>query len=172
MMMSPFVSAEPLRLTSFDTSDANLNWQIVNDTVMGGRSSSEFRVENQQLTFSGTLNTNGGGFASLRSARQAWDLSAYRLFRLRVKGDGRSYRLRLFTDNDRASYQQTFTTRADEWVVVDLPVSEFYASWRGRRLRRPPLNARDIAGIGFILADGIDGSFRLCVDWIEVDVLR
>jgi len=169
MITSPVICAEPLRLTSFDPAESNLNWQIVNDTVMGGRSSSRFTLKDQQLTFSGTLNTQGGGFASLRSGRQSWPLADHSTIRLRVKGDGRTYRLRLFVDNDRAAYQHAFETNANQWQIVTLPIDAFYASWRGRRLARPPLQAVDVVGIGLIVADGIDGPFSLTVDWIEAD---
>ena len=161
--------ADPWRLTDFAAGETALSWQIVNDTVMGGRSSSYFSLNNNQLQFTGLLNTNGGGFASLRSTRIPWDLSRHDLVRLRVKGDGRSYRFRLYVLDDRASYQSEFKTNSDRWTIVELPIDTFYASWRGRRLNRPPLNPADIAGFGFILADGVDGPFSLAVDWIEVD---
>ena len=161
--------AESWRLTDFDASESDLSWQIVNDTIMGGRSSSRFALNNNQLHFTGLLNTNGGGFASLRSGRLTWDLSQYDRFRLKVRGDGRTYRFRLFALDDRASYQSEFKTSPDEWTIVELPIDAFYASWRGRRLSRPPLNPADIAGFGFILADGVDGPFSLQVDWIEAD---
>jgi NADH dehydrogenase [ubiquinone] 1 alpha subcomplex assembly factor 1 len=160
--------AEPMRVMGIDSVHTNLGWQIVNDTVMGGRSKSRFDTENGQLFFSGVINTNGGGFASLRSDRQDWDLSMFSVIRLKVLGDGRTYKFRLFADNDRASYQREFVTTADKWQVVELPIDKFYASWRGRPLDRPPLAASEIAGIGLILADGKDGSFNLTVDWIEL----
>ena len=44
-----------------------LQWQLFNDDVMGGRSSSAFAWQGECLTFSGFVNTNGGGFASIRT---------------------------------------------------------------------------------------------------------
>lgn len=167
--LSSSAAAEPMRVMGKDSIQSNMGWQVVNDTVMGGRSESSFASENGQLQFSGRLNTNGGGFASLRSNRQEWDLSGFSVVRLKVRGDGRTYRFRLYRDDDRASYQNDFTTVAGEWQIVELPIDEFYASWRGRRLERPVLAAADIAGMGLILADGIDGRFDLTVDWIELD---
>ena len=52
--------ADPWRLTDFAAGETALSWQIVNDTVMGGRSSSYFSLNNNQLQFTGLLNTNGG----------------------------------------------------------------------------------------------------------------
>lgn len=169
MILSPYASAEPLRVTSFDSDETNVRWQVVNDTVMGGRSASRFTIDSSRLKFSGYLNTNGGGFASLRSNRQDWDLLGYSVVRLKVRGDGRNYRFRLYVDDDRASYQHEFETIPGQWNIVDLPIDQFYASWRGRRLSRPPLPAAEIIGMGLILADGVDGDFNLTLDWIEFD---
>ncbi|MEM7078548.1 MAG: CIA30 family protein [Pseudomonadota bacterium] len=158
-----------LRIADFAPEPAfpPLRWQVVNDTVMGGRSRSRHAIRDHGLHFSGTLNTNGGGFASLRSNRVNHSLAEFDHVRLRVKGDGRAYRFRLFLERDRASYQNEFTTRPDTWMVVELPIADFYASWRGRRLNRAAPAPGDIRGVGFILADGIDGDFHLVVDWIE-----
>ena len=169
LMSPPASQAEPLRLTNFSATPNEPRWQIVNDTVMGGRSNSAFEIADEMLTFTGRLNTNGGGFASIRSERLAQDLTHYQSVRLKVLGDGRTYRFRMFVDNDRASYQHSFNTVAGEWLVVTLPIAEFKASWRGRRMQRPPLQAKDVVGLGIILADGIDGPFKLQVSWVEVD---
>ena len=59
--MAIVAQAEATTLTDFDKT--GLAWRIVNDTVMGGRSNSEFDVGDGVLTFKGTLSTNGGGFA-------------------------------------------------------------------------------------------------------------
>lgn len=163
------VPVSPLRLVDFAGEDEGPQWQVVNDTVMGGRSRSQYSIERGLLRFSGVLNTNGGGFASLRSSRLPSDLSGYSLVRLRVLGDGRVYRFRMFVDGDRASYQSGFRTVAGTWQIVELPVSQFYASWRGRQLQRPQLALSDVVGLGVILADGRDGDFNLTVDWIEFD---
>lgn len=159
----------PLRLVDFVREEEGPRWQVVNDTVMGGRSRSQFSIQDGLLRFSGLLNTNGGGFASLRSSPLPLQLSEFALVRLRVLGDGRVYRFRMFVDGDRASYQSEFATVAGVWRTVELPVNQFYASWRGRRLQRPPLALAEVDGIGIILADGRDGHFNLAVDWIEFD---
>lgn len=171
VVFSSLALAEPKRVTTFQTGqgDGDVRWQVVNDTVMGGRSESSFVIIDGQLQFTGKLNTRGGGFASLRSNRQDWDLPEFSVVRLKVRGDGRDYRFRLYVDNDRASYQRDFATAADEWQIIELPIKEFHAAWRGRRLNRPPLLTSRVVGMGLILADGIDGPFELTVDWIEFD---
>lgn len=164
--------AQPKRLTNFDANEKDVRWMVVNDTVMGGRSDSRIEITGGLLEFSGNLNTKGGGFVSLRSDRQNWLLPEFSLVRLRIRGDGREYRFRLYAEGDRAAYQREFATVAGEWQEVVLPIDEFYASWRGRRLNRPPLSPSKIVGMGLILADGVDGSFRITLDWIEFDEVQ
>ena len=169
MMSASILSPGPNSASNFEfgAGEPDLAWQAINDTVMGGQSTSQAISADGDLLFSGFLSTDGGGFASVRSARQAWDLSAFAVVRLHVLGDGREYRFRLYVDDDRASYQHAFTTVAGAWRTVDLPIQEFYASWRGRRLSRPALAPGSISGLGVILADGIDGEFNLRLGRIE-----
>ena len=150
VMFSGDALAEPLRVLGLNNAAPALRWQVVNDTVMGGRSSSQIKRVGEALHFSGRLNTNGGGFASLRSDRMGLDLAAATLVRLTVKGDGRTYSVRLYAAGQRVSYQHAFRTVADEWQTIELKIPDFYASWRGRRMDQGPLASADIAGLGVI----------------------
>ena len=62
---APTFAMEDRLLTDFDKT--TMQWYSVNDGVMGGRSSGSFQVTDGKLRFSGVLNTNGGGFASIRT---------------------------------------------------------------------------------------------------------
>jgi NADH dehydrogenase [ubiquinone] 1 alpha subcomplex assembly factor 1 len=159
-------AGETLRIADFEDA-RELDWQIINDTVMGGKSSSTFTVDGGQLVFSGYLNTNGGGFASLRSAPKVWDLSQQHRVRLRIRGDGRTYQVRLHPSGSRIAYKTTFPTTAEEWQTVEFALEDFRATWRGRELNEPPPEAAALNSIGLLLADGQDGHFTLTVDWIE-----
>ena len=54
------------RLAGFDPAEANKQWSVVNDDVMGGESLGRLSFEAGILVFEGEINTDGGGFASLR----------------------------------------------------------------------------------------------------------
>jgi hypothetical protein len=172
LLVPPMVGAvtalgKELVLTSFDTQSADLQWRVVNDTVMGGRSNSDFRLEGGVLTFSGSTNTNGGGFASVRSSLMDFGLHGVSHLALRVRSDGRTYTLLLRAQNQRISYRMDFATPVGEWQEVVLPIALFQASWRGRKLNEPPLAAADIAELGVMIADGNDGEFNFEIDWIK-----
>ena len=150
----------------FSPPQGKLSWRVVNDTVMGGRSRSKGREGAQgELIFEGHLSLeNNGGFTSIRSSEIPRLNKGTTHIRLRVRGDGRRYRLLLrSTQTSRGvSYQHPFQTRAGEWVWVELPLAAFQARWRGRSVSdAPELRAAEIRSVGFLLADRRAGPFRL-----------
>ena len=144
----------------------SLDWRVINDNVMGGRSLGDITRAGEFLSFSGSLNTNGGGFASIRvPARTVLEDEAAGV-RLRVRGDGRDYTFRLRPKNSRISYWSQFATKDGEWLEVALPFTSFWPNWRGRRLNAPVITAAQVAELGLMINDGIDDAFALEVDWI------
>jgi hypothetical protein len=86
-------------------------WERVNDVVMGGVSGSRFTVEEGIALFQGEVSLeNYGGFASIRSLPRDFGLEGCNGLIVRVRGDGKSYRLRLRTDDeyDGIAYQAVF----------------------------------------------------------------
>jgi len=151
----------------------NAAWQSVNDDVMGGVSTSSFRVTNGVAVFRGKLSLeNNGGFASVRSlpARLEWgDADS---FLIRVRGDGRRYKFtaRRDTSLDSAIYQAAFETKHDEREEHRLPLKAFVPSFRGRVLTEvPPLHANEVTSIGFLISDKQAGSFQLEIQWIKAN---
>lgn len=152
-------------LTDFSTASADLGWFILNDNVMGGQSSGRFELLDGELRFTGTTNTQGGGFSSIRTQELKLDLSMHRGLRLRVKGDGRRYTWRLVSDarwrGRPVSYWADFDTRADTWLDVDISFTDFVPIFRGSALDGPPLNTESIEGMGLMINDKRDGAFEL-----------
>lgn len=154
-----------LLLTDFTVNTADLGWYVVNDNVMGGRSKGDFEIAPGELIFSGRTNTDGGGFSSIRTQAVEVDLSRRDGIRLRVKGDGRRYTWRLTTDarwrGRQIAYWADFATRDDVWQTVSIPFSNFVPRMRGYRLDGPPLDLRNITGMGLMIYDKEDGPFEL-----------
>ena len=154
-------------LTDFTTA-TNLGWYSVNDGVMGGRSTGGFRVEDGVLVFSGTTNTNGGGFASIRTQPQLPALTGRRAILLRAQGDGRRYILRLASD-DGVAYWADFDPTVEQPGWLRVPLEAFRPRFRGHWLPGPALDGRRIVALGLMCYDGRDGPFHLEVHRIEAE---
>ena len=153
-----------IRLSKQNGKLSKLNWKVVNDTVMGGRSSSRWTSNSSAFIFEGNLSLeNNGGFAQIRCELKNNDLSNEDGIYLKVKGDGRKYQFRIQSKVSRwANYSNEFKTKKDLVQTFYLPFKDFKPSWRGRRLNNlPTLKGEDVVGIGFLLGDKIQGKFKL-----------
>ena len=143
-------------------------WQAVHDTVMGGLSRGGLSHADGLLVFSGHLSlANNGGFASVRTLPRPLPLADHHGLLLRVRGDGRTYQLRLRdSDNfDGPAWRFEFTTTAGEWTQVTAPFSRFEQVFRGRRLGGGAvLDPARVRQLGFMVADKQAGEFRLEVE--------
>jgi len=159
--------------TIVDFSDADLGeWVAINDGVMGGVSRSDIRYTNKGTgVFAGVLSRdNNGGFASVRAALARHDLSKWAGLEVRVRGDGRTYQLRLRSDDgfDGIAYAADFQTRDGEWTIARIPFHHFRPTFRGRTLTDvPPLETSRIQQLAFMLADKKPGPFSLEIDFVR-----
>ncbi len=150
-----------------------LDWGVVDDGVMGGLSQGNREIgKDGILRFFGKLSLeNNGGFSSLRTGNVQLDLGGAEGLLLRVKGDGRTYQMRLGTDAEyrgrEMSFQAGFPTIKGEWTEVKVPFTLFAGSWRGTQLPEKTFDASNIRRLGLQLADKKEGLFELQVDWIR-----
>jgi len=149
---------------------AGIDWQVINDGVMGGLSRSAWSVDGGGLHFRGTLSTaNGGGFASVRGALAA-PLGGFEYLALTITGDGQRYQLRLRESGaaDAVAWRAIFETGGDR-QSIRLAAEEFEPVFRGRHVATDGgLAARRFRHIGFMLASHREGSFALSVHHIEI----
>jgi monofunctional biosynthetic peptidoglycan transglycosylase len=155
-----------MTLFDFNSEAEAQRWQVVNDFVMGGVSTAQASLtDDGRLLFTGTISlANNGGFASIRRPLAGISLAGYRGIRIKVRGDGRTYQLRVRRDRnlDGIAFKHEFETLTDSWTEVDLPFAAFVPTFRGRVLQDvEPLSAGEIRQLGFLLADKKSGSFRL-----------
>jgi hypothetical protein len=165
-------SAGPLKpITDFSEESDGLEWFVVNDDVMGGKSSGGFEINDGALMFNGSTNTRGGGFSSIRTRGPRIDLSEFSGIRLRVKGDGRRYSWQLRTNamyrGRELGFWREFDTTAGEWLVIDLPFTDFVPRFRGNELDLAAPDPAHISGLGLMIADGKDGPFVIAVDSVQ-----
>lgn len=103
-----------------------LQWYRLDDGVMGGQSQTQHErindtdnsIKDGVLHFTGTINTNGGGFASIRTklptpARNALASSNPMGIRIRFRGDGKTYKVLLKGPGGGGPFSRTPSWQAD-----------------------------------------------------------
>ncbi|WP_282041636.1 CIA30 family protein [Halomonas alimentaria] len=159
------------RLIDFQDACEARRWRAINDAVMGGVSRGGLHAENGIGVFGGeTSLENNGGFASVRRDPEAFDLHEHPGLQLYVRGDGRRYQLRLYTDQlpQGAAYRASFQPSTGQWQRVALSWHAFEAMFRGRRLPEvPALDPSRITQVGLMIVDRQAGPFRLEVAWLD-----
>ncbi len=162
----------PIIIFDFTTESDLSDWRIMDDVVMGGRSDSNLQInEAGHGWFHGFVSLeNNGGFASTRyNLKETLQVEGHTTCKIRLKADGKAYQFRTKESQyDRYSYIYTFETTG-EWETVEIPLSEMYASFRGRRLDRPNYPARYLDHCAILIANKKNESFEMEIDriWFE-----
>ena len=145
-------------------------WEIENDVVMGGKSTSKIsRSKSGHAIFTGDVSLdNNGGFASMQYHFKPMDISGYEKAIICLKGDGKEYQFRIKANlNERASFIHTFKT-SGEWQTIEIPLNKMEPTFRGNKLNQPNFNAKQIQEVRFMIGNGKAESFRLEIDKIEL----
>lgn len=146
-------------------------WRMVNDTVMGGRSSATLEPGKKALSWQGTVSLeNNGGFCSIRSPESNYALSAYTGIRLRIKTDGRKYALTAKTQRGftPVSYIAYFQAPAGEWTVVEVPFAEMEGTIFAEPAKVPVYDPAKTTEIGLMIYDKQAGPFSVLIDELGV----
>lgn len=145
-------------------------WYALNDGVMGGLSIGDVNYTKNTLQFTGQLSfKNNGGFASIRSPWDKYDLSSYKKVIIRYKATGVDFALTLETDQRwynpyfKAPLQQT-----SDWKEIELDFNVFKAHQVGRALNYSPGKdiLKNIIRLGAITNEKSDKPFLLEIDYI------
>ena len=158
-------------LFDFNAQSELRNWVIVDDVVMGGRSTGSFSLtpEGHGL-FKGRVSLeNNGGFSSVRHQFESKQVGEFTKIKLRVKGDGKSYQFRLRSSaGDSHAYVATFKT-SSAWSTVEIPFASMYPSFRGQKLELPNYPGQSMEEIAFLIANKTAESFALEIDRIDLE---
>ena len=159
-------------LTLFDFSkETPEKWVVVNDGVMGGLSRSTLRINAEgHGVFSGKVTLeNNGGFASLRLDCGKISLENAHSIVLKIKGDGKRYQFRIrASKKDYNAYIQYFDT-SGEWEKIILPLSEFYPTFRGRKLKLPDFSGDTLEEVGILIGNKKEEEFELQINSILLE---
>lgn len=163
--MSPY-------MTIFDFSETEnaSGWRIINDGVMGGLSKGQILQQENSGIFKGKVSTeNNGGFTMAMLQVDQRNVGQYTRFKLRIKGDGKSYQFRCKSDkNQMHSYVYTFKT-SGEWEEVTIPFEQMLPKFRGRDLNQPVYQGQYLEEIAFLIGNKREENFQLMIKYIRVE---
>ena len=147
------------------------DWIIVDDVVMGGRSLSTFKLNEDGIgIFEGNISLeNNGGFSSLRYKFLKKTIKEYTQVKIRLRGDGKKYQFRIKSNTaDYFSYIAPFQT-SGKWQEIVIPLEDLYPSFRGRRLNQPNFSSDYIEELAFLIGNKKSESFKLLIDKIALE---
>jgi len=148
------------------------SFDLVNDTVMGGRSRSQIQVGSEgTFRFFGLLSLeNGGGFASCRAETAVGFPKTGQSFMLRFRPDNRSYSVNLYPRNAPVAFSFRAPLRGVEgvWNEAILVETDFVPTRFGKIVGQPALGIfSTIQAWGIMIADRVSGPFQF--DFHEVE---
>ncbi|KKN12582.1 hypothetical protein LCGC14_1015030 [marine sediment metagenome] len=167
-MIVLFASLTPKVIFDFDKTANIENWRTVDDVVMGGESSSTFRLDATGLgVFEGSISLeNNGGFSSLRYDFQKINVNHYTKIHIKIKGDGKDFQFRIKDNTETShSYIKPFSTTGD-WQEIEIFLADMYPQYRGRRLDMPNFSEDYIEEITFLIGNKKEENFKLLIDSI------
>ncbi len=144
------------------------HWKVVDDAVMGGKSSGHFKLNEDGMgIFYGKVSLdNNGGFSSLRYRGNSIDTQGYQQLVLRLKGDGKRYQFRVKANpDDNHSYVSYFTTTG-EWETINIVLTDLFPRFRGRNLSIPNFTGGAIEELGFLVANKKAEDFTFLIESI------
>ena len=166
-----FLSMQGQVIFDFNKKSDLQDWIIVDDVVMGGRSFSTFKLNEDGFgIFEGNISIeNNGGFSSLRYRFLKKTIKAYTQVKVRLRGDGKKYQFRIKANSaDYFSYIAPFMT-SGEWQEIVIPLEDMYPSFRGRRLSKPNFSSDYIEELNFLIGNKKSESFKLLIDKIILE---
>ena len=144
------------------------SWSVVNDTVMGGRSSATITWNAAgHLEWRGRLSLeNNGGFVSIRSGSAWADWAAFDAVEVVLEGQGRDVQVSVQREGQvlrAGGYRAMLPTKVAGETRAVIPLSAFIPKRFGREVRAPSL-ARDKSRLGdwgLLIADKRQGQFSV-----------
>ena len=171
IFMVSLVISSNMVIFDFNKESDISDWKIVNDAVMGGRSSSKFYLnEAGNGVFKGSVSLeNNGGFSSVRFRFNRRNIEGYKKVILRLKGDGKRYQFRAKTNKeDQQAYISYFET-IEEWQTIEIMLSELSPTFRGRKLNMPNFPAEELEEVAFMIGNKVNENFELVIDKITLE---
>jgi len=158
-------------LIDFGSSTGGQYWSVTNDGVMGGLSKGRAYLTDSSVVFQGEVSLeNNGGFSSLRSPYERFQLSNFKEVELKFRSSGLPFSI-TFSKSRRfwiPNYKHFLITEDEEWSILKFSLSDLKEYRLGDptydRISRSDIE--NIIGISFFNEGKKEGKFSLEVDYI------
>ncbi len=170
MMTNLAPTRTPHLIVDFNKDSVLNDWIVINDSVMGGVSSSTFQLTTDgNGIFEGNISLdNKGGFSSVRYNTIKTIVKGYSKVLIQLKGDGKDYQFRIRTNvGDSSSFIAPFSTTG-EWQKIEFSLHQMFPSLRGKRLDLPNFDGEYFESITFLIGNKKKEHFKLLIDKIEL----
>lgn len=170
MMLTSMISMTSNIIFDFNQKSNLKDWLIVDDVVMGGKSSGSIELSPDGYgVFKGYISLeNNGGFSSLRYQFDRKSIGEFTKIVLQIKGDTKKYQFRIKSNlSDYYSYVTSFATNGD-WQEIEIPLKNMTPSFRGRKLDKANFSEDSIEEIAFLIGNKSEEKFQLLIDKIEL----
>lgn len=166
-----FCSVNQEVMLDFGSEKYGMDWIVINDGVMGGKSEGKLTFTDTTLIFTGEVSLeNNGGFTSLKSAYEDFKLDSAQRIEIKYRLEGQSIALYMEGSNGFADpYIKATLDVTEGWKTVELEWNEFRQFDFGRPTGGVISNdfISDVKYLGFITGEKRKGSFRFEVAYIN-----
>ncbi len=151
------------------TQHASSDWEVEDDTVMGGESSGNFTVtEDGHGRFYGHVSlANDGGFSSIQAnMEKGTDVGKAKAFSIRLKGDGKRYTLRVQSKPDQNYLHEASFPTSGKWETVTVPFETMEAMHHGEPVDVAEFSGGPVHKLQFMIGNRKEQDFEVLIDWI------
>lgn len=170
ILVQLLINPNTMTLVEFNSTSNISDWFVVNDVVMGGRSDSGFYLNTEgNAVFKGNVSLeNNGGFSMLKHRLSPISVAKYDKIVLKLKGDGKRYQFRLKSNSEEQHAYVSYFYTSGDWQIIEIPLSELYPTFRGRKLQMANYPAKIIEEIAILIGNKKAESFQLEIKWIAL----
>jgi NADH dehydrogenase [ubiquinone] 1 alpha subcomplex assembly factor 1 len=173
MLSSLNLNKNGLKIDFGNSAGKTKDWYVISDNVMGGVTTSKLEYTENSMILSGVLSLkNFGGFSSVKTKFNSFDLSAYKGLKIRYRS---SYPKFAFTLEDSKNWMYPYfkghlpNSKQNIWTEATLYFKDFQeyqiGEPTGNMLEQERL--KNIVRLGIMTTDKKEGPFSIEVDYIE-----
>lgn len=147
-------------------------WSVTNDRVMGGLSKGNAWLSDSSVVFKGEVSLdNNGGFSSLRSPYNPFDLSRFSSAEIRLRASGLPFSI-TFAKSRRfyvPNFKHMLELKGEQWEIITFELTQLKEFRVGNATGNTiePSDLKSLIGVGFINEGKKEGAFVLEVDYIK-----